>query len=149
MAASWPGRLARDPRVRFLAVGAFNTSFAYVVYAALVLPGVPYLLALLVAHVLSVLVAFVLYRRLVFAVRGRVLGDLWRFWSVYLGALALNVALLPLLVEGAGITPLLAQGLLAGLSAASSWLGHSRFSFRRTTRPTPARPTAAAPEVHR
>jgi putative flippase GtrA len=120
--------------LRFLLVGGFNTAFGYACFVVLHLSlgqQIHYLGSLFLAHVLSVLVAFVLYRTLVFRVRGRLLGDLWRFWSVYLVALSLNAVTLPLLVEGLDLPVILAQALVLGATVAMSFVGHSRFSFRR------------------
>ncbi len=83
------------------------------------------------AHVVSVLVAFVLYRFVVFRVRGHVLSDLWRFETVYLSALAVNFVLLPLLVEIASLPVLLAQALIVFVTSVMSWVGHKHYSFRR------------------
>ena len=138
----WLLRVVRDQRVAFLTVGAINTVVGYLCFAAfLVLLGqglrpVPpsrYLAALLCAHVVSVLIAFVLYRFVVFRVRGHVLSDLWRFETVYLSALAVNFVLLPGLVEIAHLPVLLAQALIVLVTSVMSWVGHKHYSFRRTS----------------
>jgi putative flippase GtrA len=130
--------LVRNQRVAFLIVGAANTVVGYVCFAGfLMLLGQRldrpwgYLATLLCAHVVSVIIAFVLYRRVVFRVRGHVLADLWRFETVYLTALAVNLVLLPVLVELAHLPVLVAQGLIMILTAVMSWLGHKNYSFRR------------------
>jgi putative flippase GtrA len=82
-----------------------------------------------------VLVAFVLYRYAVFRVRGHVLSDLWRFATVYLSSLAVNLVLLPVLVEFAHLPVLLAQALIVFVTAVMNWLGHKHFSFRRSSSP--------------
>ena len=126
--------LRDDQRLRFLATGAFNTGFAFLLFAVLqVTLGrvVGYLVVLLVAHVLGVLEAFVVYRRTVFRVQGNVLQDLLRFESVYLVALAVNAAMLPLLVEIGGLPVLLAQAVIVVVTALLSFFGHRDFSFRR------------------
>jgi putative flippase GtrA len=87
---------------------------------------------LALTHVTSVLFAFAIHRSFVFRVTGRVLLDLWRFESVYLAALGLNAVLLPVLVELGGLPVLVAQAAITCLNVAVSWLGHSRFSFRRS-----------------
>lgn len=123
-----------DPRVRFLMVGAANTAWAYVLFAALQLTVgqvAHYLVVLLLSHVLSVLTAFAMYRRFVFHVRGGILRDLARFWSLNLGLLALNAALLPPLVDLVGLPVLLAQASLVVVTAATSYWGHRSFSFAR------------------
>ena len=134
----WLLRVVRDQRVAFLVVGAINTIVGYAFFAAFLWTvgerwGRPwgYLAALACAHVVSVLVAFVLYRFVVFRVRGHVLSDLWRFETVYLSALAVNFALLPLLVEIAHLPVLLAQALIVFVTSVMSWVGHKHYSFRR------------------
>jgi putative flippase GtrA len=134
----WLLRVIRDQRVVFLVVGAVNTVVGYLFFAAFLWAvgqrwGQPwsYLTALACAHVVSVLVAFVLYRFVVFRVRGHVLADLWRFETVYLLALAVNFALLPLLVEVVNLPVLLAQALIVSVTAVMSFVGHKHYSFRR------------------
>lgn len=138
MAVSRVPRLRGD-HVRFLLVGAYNTGFGYAVFAGLHLlfDDLHYLVVLLIAHVISVLNAFVGYRLVVFKVQGNWLRDLARFWLVYVVSLTFNLIALPLLVETAGLPVLVAQGLIVGVVAVTSWFGHSRFSFRRTAPEAP------------
>jgi putative flippase GtrA len=124
----------RDQGVRYLLVGAWNTLFGYGVFAVLQLTlgdEVHYLILLAIAQVLATLNAFVGYRLLVFKVKGTVLRDLARFSVVYVGAFAVNVVALPLLVELGGIPVLLAQALLVGATVVASFFAHRNFSFRR------------------
>lgn len=126
--------LLHDQRMRFLATGAFNTGFAFLVFAALQLligASVGYLVVLLLAHVIGVVEAFVVYRLTVFKVKGNVLQDLVRFEAVYLVALAVNLALLPLLVELVHLEVLVAQAVIVVVTALLSFFGHREFSFRR------------------
>jgi putative flippase GtrA len=129
----WFLRVVRDQRVAFLIVGAINTVVGFLVFAGfLVLLGqLRYLVALVCSHVVAVLIAFVLYRYVVFRVRGHVLADLWRFETVYLLALAVNLVVLPILVELAHLPVLLAQALIVLVTSVMSWVGHKHFSFRR------------------
>ena len=133
-----PSSLARraveDRRVRFLLAGGLNTAFGFVCFVAYqhtVGTHWGYMWTLALTHVTSVLFAFATHRAFVFRVSGRLLLDLWRFESVYLAALGLNAVLLPLLVELGGAPVLVAQAAITCLNVAVSWLGHSRFSFRR------------------
>jgi putative flippase GtrA len=129
----WFLRVVRDQRVAFLLVGGINTVVGFACFVGfLVLLGKQrYLVALVCAHVVSVLVAFVLYRLAVFRVRGHVLRDLWRFETVYLTALGVNFVLLPVLVEIAHLPVLVAQALIVLVTSVMSWVGHKHFSFRR------------------
>ena len=130
-------RFIRDQRVRFLAVGATNTLVGYLVFSAFTLwvfadVYLGYLLSLAVSYAFGITLAFVLYRRFVFVVHGHVLRDFARFVSVYLVAIGINAASLPLLVEVAGVPPLLAQLIILVLTTLLSFFGHKKFSFRRT-----------------
>lgn len=134
----WLLRVVRDQRVAFLAVGAVNTVVGYACFVVLLftvgkLWAEPwgYLAALACTHVVSVLFAFVLYRFVVFRVRGHVLADLWRFETIYLSALAVNFVLLPVLVEIAHLPVLVAQAVSILATSVISWVGHRHFSFRR------------------
>jgi putative flippase GtrA len=131
----WFPRVVRDQRVAFLIVGGINTVVGFLCFAGfLVLLGKQrYLVALVCAHVVAVLIAFVLYRFAVFRVRGHLLADLWRFETVYLSALAVNFVVLPVLVELAHLPVLLAQALIVLVTSVMSWVGHKHFSFRRPT----------------
>jgi putative flippase GtrA len=129
----WFLRVVRDQRVAFLVVGAVNTAVGFVCFAGfLALLGEQrYMATLLSSHVVAVLIAFVLYRFVVFRVRGHVLADLWRFETVYLSALAVNLVTLPLLVQLGHLPPLLAQALIMVVTSLMSWVGHKKYSFRR------------------
>jgi len=131
------GRLARDQRVRFLAVGATNTVVGYLVFSAFTLwvfadVHLGYLLSLALSYVVGITLAFVLYRRFVFPVHGHLLRDFARFVSVYLVAIGINAAALPLLVEVAQVPPLLAQLMILVVTTLLSFFGHKKFSFRRS-----------------
>lgn len=127
-------RLFRDRRIAFLFVGGINTVVGFGWFALFDITVGQlwgYMVTLLFAHVASVLCAFVLYRRLVFRVRGHVWTDLMRFELVYLTSLGINAVLLPLLVEFAHLEPIIAQALIVFVTTMVSYFGHSLFSFRR------------------
>lgn len=119
--------------VRFLAVGVWNTVFGYVAFAAcwaaVSAAGLPYLAAAAPAHVLAVTNAYLCHRYFVFGGARRVSSSLPRFVLVQLVTFGLSVALLALLVSGAGLHPLLAQVFVLALMAFGSYAAHARFSF--------------------
>ncbi len=128
-------RFVRDQRVAFILVGGTNTvvgALWFIAFQFLIQPIAGYMAVLLCAHVAAVLCAFVLYRNFVFRVRGHVLRDLARFELVNLTALAINAALLPLLVEVVKLPVLLSQLLITAGTMLVSFFGHRGFSFRRT-----------------
>lgn len=126
-------RLIKDRRVAFLAVGGVNTAIGFglfVVFNAL-FGRERYLLTLLCSHIISVIIAFVLYRYLVFKVRGHLLRDAWRFESVYLIALAANAAFLHVGVSWLHQNPVVVQAVVLVVTTTWSYIGHGRFSFHR------------------
>jgi len=134
-------RFVKDQRIAFLMVGGFNTAFGFGAFvAADFLVGRPLdpvigeaaasLVTLVIAHIVGVLMAFVLYRRFVFKVVGHVWRDLARFESVYLLSLGINAVVLPILVTlGAPRIP--AQLAITIATAVISYVAHKYFSFRR------------------
>jgi putative flippase GtrA len=122
---------ARRP-LRFLVAGAANTAFGLSIYP-LLLWSVPafathYLLALGIAQAVSLCFAFATYKLGVFRTRGNLAREFGAFSSFYLFNYAANWAALPLLVELAHIPPVIAQ------LGFSSWVWHSRVTFRETGR---------------
>ncbi|ETW26386.1 MULTISPECIES: GtrA family protein [Mycobacterium] len=134
-------RLFRDQRVAFLVVGGINTVIGFAIFIACsVIVGqfidhrygkvLGSMVTVVLTHVLALLSAFVMHRRFVFRVRGHVLRDLMRFWSVYLTAGAINLLALPLLVK-LGMNRIPAQALIIATLTVLSYFGHRHFSFRR------------------
>jgi putative flippase GtrA len=135
-------RLINDQRVAFLVVGGINTVVGFAIFIAASksvghvvdrrfgeIAGA--LVTGCIAHVRSVLFAFVMHRRFVFRVRGHVLRDLVRFWSVYLIAGGINLVALPVLVE-LGLDRILAGAIVLTSTTLLSYFGHRHFSFRRS-----------------
>jgi putative flippase GtrA len=128
-------RLLKDERVRFVIAGGINTLVGYSLFALLQfaighLTG--YIATLLISHVLASIVAFNLYRHFVFSVTGNSVVDFLRFQTVYILPLAINLAVLPVLVELLHWNVYLAQAIVVIVSTTISYLGHKFFSFRRT-----------------
>ena len=120
--------------IRYLLVGIWNTVFGYGLFALLQLSVghvISYMAVLIIAQVVSTLLAFVLYRYFVFKVHGHFWQDLARFSVVYAGAFAVNLVLLPVMVSGFGWNVLLSQALIVGGTIIASFFAHRNFSFRR------------------
>jgi len=120
-----------DPRaaswhlpLRFGIVGVLNTAFGYVVFAALMLAGVPSAVALILSTVISIAFNFQTSRRLVFRANSH-----WvRFLLVYAVVLAIDWTILRL-AHTHGISELTAQLVLALPLAALSFFGQRLFVF--------------------
>lgn len=120
--------------LRYVAVAAFNTLVGISIYPVL-LWSVPhfrehYMLALGIAQIICLIVAFSTYKLGVFRTRGRVWREIRDFLSFYALNYALNWALLPVLVEVGGIEPVIAQTLFIIVLMIGSYFWHSRITFR-------------------
>lgn len=134
-------RLIKDQRILFLLVGGANTAFSTALFAGLVLllgPDVPSVASLGIAWVVSLVLVFFVYRRLVFRVSGNGWRDFLRFTSVNVGSLLLNMGALALLADVLGLPAIPTQIAITLLVVIFNYVGHKFFSFRR--RPEP--PTA-------
>jgi putative flippase GtrA len=117
--------------VRFGLVGGFNAATYFGGYTALVLVGVPYLLAAFVAFVASASLGYWLHEHWTFkgatpTVRG------WVSWLAAQGtATVLNLGLLALLVDGFGLDSILAQAVLMPVTPIATYFVGRRWVFSR------------------
>ena len=128
--------------VRFVIVGGWNTVFGYGLFAAanyLLVDRLPhaYMLAIVIANIIAISVAYVSHKLVTFRTRGNVLREYLRFYAVYGVTALINLALLPPAVALVGVllsrprhVPYVAQAALLPLNVALSYIGHKRFSFR-------------------
>jgi len=127
--------------LRYLAVGACNTVFGYGCFALFTLLLSPifsygYVLASLLANLLSISFAFLGYKWFVFKTRGNYLKEWIRCVGVYAGSMILSAAALPFVV---GIVrrqpghehsaPYIAGAVVLVFSIVFSFFGHRHVSF--------------------
>ncbi|MFE9582999.1 GtrA family protein [Nocardia sp. NPDC006044] len=127
-------RLVQRQEVAFAAVGGFNTALGIgltIVWLAVLGDNVPPSVAVAAAYAVSIVVAFVLHRTLVFRVRGHLVRDFVRFVAVNSGGLLLNMALLELAVSVWHFPDKPAAVVVMALVAVASYFGHRHISFRR------------------
>lgn len=127
-------RIIKDQRILFLLVGGANTAFSTALFAGLVLafgPEVPSAVSLGLAWLISLVLVFFVYRKLVFRVYGQGLRDFFRFASVNAGSLLLNAAALTILSDIAGLHPIPTQIAITAVVVVVNYFGHKYFSFRR------------------
>jgi len=135
LAVSAAGAWRTDHRLRFLAVGAWNTGSGDGCYALLFLIAgrhLHYLWIQLIAHVVSVAQAFVLHRRVTFRSTAPWLPEFLRFNASYLGSLAGGLLAQWALVGGLGLHPLLGAAIVTWVTVALSYGLHRHFSFAAT-----------------
>jgi putative flippase GtrA len=118
--------------VRFGFVGGVGFLVNLVVYTLLVHPvGADYRVASIGAWLVAVLNNFVLNRHWTFDARGgRAHAQAVRFFLVSLLAEAFSLALLTLLVQGAGMAKVPAQAVAVAASMPLNFLGNKLWSFR-------------------
>jgi putative flippase GtrA len=130
---------------RYLLVGLGNTLLGYSAFAAFTwllqpaLPNVYYrvMVAQATASFLTITIAFLAYKWLVFKTRGNYLREWLKCFAVYGSNNLLNLALLPILVVFIRRVsyferqaPFIAGALLIGFGVVYNFLGHKNFSFK-------------------
>ena len=124
-------------KFRFLIVGGVNTLLGYGLFSAFEYfwgHTIGLLGSLYLAHICVSTLAFWLYRRHVYKVRGHVIKDFVRFQGVYAFSFAANTVALPLLVSVFHWNVYLSQALIIVMVTVTSYIGHKYFSFRRGTK---------------
>lgn len=129
--------------LRYLLVGGFNTVFGYAVFALCNwltrgLGSYNYMLAWLVANIISISVAFLGYKWFVFRTKGNYLVEYARCFGVYSSSMIISftgltilVAILRRSLHRPEEAPYIAAALMAIVTVIISFVGHSRFSFKQ------------------
>jgi len=121
-------------QVRYLLAGGWNSLFGYGMGVSLFY-GLSHHLHIVVIGILSnvfaITMSFVTYKIFVFKTKGNWLHEYIRSCMVYAGIALISVVLLWLLVDGMHLQIWLAQGIVIVATVAISFIGHSRFTFRK------------------
>lgn len=131
---------------RFIVAGVINTAFGLAIYPALLwlFPVFHdhYMVALAIAQFTGILFAFFNYKRSVFKTdtTSNVASEFGKFSSFYLINYAANWVALPLLVELAGISPIVAQTGFSLIIMICSYFWHSRITFKVPDKPSGDQP---------
>jgi putative flippase GtrA len=138
--------------LRYLAVGACNTLFGYGCFALFTMALTPllaygYIVASLLANLLSITFAFLGYKWFVFKTEGNYLKEWTRCLAVYSASMFLSAAALPFVVaiirhqgRSARNAPYIAGAIVLAFSIVFSFFGHRRISFAQTKRATQLAP---------
>jgi putative flippase GtrA len=141
MATSVPSKPRSPQLLRYLAVGACNTLFGYGCFALFTMLLSPlmaygYVLASVLANLLSITFAFLGYKWIVFKTEGNYLKEWVRCLGVYATSMVLSAAALPFVVGAVRrqtgrdhSAPYIAGAIVLVLSVSFSFIGHRRFSF--------------------
>jgi len=124
--------------MRYLMAGGFNTLVGYSI-------GVGLYKALgsnlnifwigVISNILSITVSFLSYKILVFKTKGMWLTEYMKSYIVYGGIAVIGIFCLWVFVDKMKISIWLAQALVIGMTVIISYVGHSRFTFRRRGTP--------------
>ncbi len=130
-------RLIGARQVRFLLVGGVNTVMGLSIYPSLlfIFPYFQknYMSALFLAQGICLIVAYILYKTIVFRSRANIVREFARFSSFYMTIYLVNALILPLMVEGLLVKPMIAQTGFTLLTILGSYLWHSRVTFTRVS----------------
>ncbi|MER5422734.1 GtrA family protein [Streptosporangium roseum] len=121
-------------RITYLLAGAMTAVVYYALLGLALLMAkneVPYLFLLVVSHLVTVVIVYPWYRRVVF----RASGEPWltgylRFYAVGVGFLAVSVVGVPILVEFVDMSIMVAQGVIIVASPPLSYAINKRWTFR-------------------
>lgn len=122
-------------KARYIVIGALNTAVGYGigVIGYLLLESRVSLIGIgIICNIVAITFSFVTYKCWVFQTKGQWLTEYARCYLVYGGTAVLGVGLLWLLVGKLTISIWFAQGLIIIITIIVSYLGHNRFTFRRT-----------------
>ena len=124
----WKG----NERLRFLAIGAYNTFFGIACFWLLqeFIPSLHYLISLILVSELSVINAFAGHRYVVFKSQSRMLPELGRFHLVYASSMLLGMATTIALVELLRFRPTWANVVSVIATVIISYIAHKKFTFR-------------------
>ncbi len=120
--------------IRYLIAGGYNTVFGFAVFTGLFIlleSDLHYLGIAIITQIISITNSYIVYRVFVFKSRGKIINEYFRIYIVYGISFILGIALLTLLVEFAGLHPVLAQFFVIIITVIVSYIGNRRFTFNQ------------------
>src|SRR5205085_802416 len=126
--------LRNDPHARqfakFVIVGLMTTLINFTVYGLLLLAGIHYLRAAVIAFAIATLNSYTFNRRWTFRAGAHRTERLVKFTAVQLVGLTINLLLLFWLVENFALNKFLAQVLANSLVVVTGFVGNKFWTFR-------------------
>jgi putative flippase GtrA len=119
-------------KIRYIAVGAWNTVFSYAAFIFLYYltnSWLHYMAILVLSQIVGLTNAYVTYKFIVFKTKGNIVREYLRFYVVYGTTFIVNLILIGIFVELLGINPVVSQGIIAIVVVTIAYFGHSHFSF--------------------
>jgi len=126
--------LLNREKIRYLLVGGFNTLVGYFIGIAIYKAlgnDLGIIWVGILSNMITITVSFLSYKILVFKTKGMWLTEYMKSYMIYGGIAVISILFLWLFVEKMNISIWLSQALVIGVTVIISYLGHSRFTFRR------------------
>jgi putative flippase GtrA len=95
---------------------------------------VAYMLAAVLSNILAIINAYIFHKFVTFRSPSRgiaIVPEFLRFFPMYLFSFCLGLVLLPVFVELFHLDPKISAALLIPITTIISYIGHSKFSFKR------------------
>ena len=121
-------------KIRFILVGTHNTIVSYLLFALFWLMIRNYHIAVSLQWAITINISILTMRHFAFQAKGNFWQDYIRGWEVYIFMFLFNWSSLFVLIEWAGLHPLLAQGIYQPIGAITTYCLLKYFSFRRKRR---------------
>ena len=124
----------QNQRIRYLLAGGWNTIFGYGLGVGLYLwlsPWFHVTVIGLVAGIFAISMSFLTYKVFVFKTEGNWLREYARSYVVYGGSTLISTGLLWFFVDQVHLPIWVAQALAIVVTVIISYLGHSRYTFKR------------------
>ena len=121
-------------KIRYLLAGGWNTAFGYSIstgFYYLFSKQVHIIVLLIVANILAISMAFLTYKLFVFKTRGNWWREYIRSYLVYGTTASIGIVMLWLMGDFAAIPFWIAQGGVIMITVIFSYIGHSRFTFKK------------------
>ena len=125
-------RMYAREEFRYVIVGAWNTTFVFAAFAALiafVVPPLTHLEALVIASLIGICQSYATQRKFVWRSNAEIKREFRRFISVSVFQLAANYLLLWIFVDFFGYTVLLTQFFITGLLVTFSYFALKHWTF--------------------
>jgi len=126
--------LLNREKIRYLLEGGFNTLVGYFIGIAIYKAlgnDLGIIWVGILSNMITITVSFLSYKILVFKTKGMWLTEYMKSYMIYGGIAVISILFLWLFVEKMNISIWLSQALVIGVTVIISYLGHSRFTFRR------------------
>ena len=131
---AWKTYVLSREKIRYLLAGGFNTLVGYSIgvglYKALE-SNLSIVWIGVISNIVSITASFLSYKTLVFKTKGMWLAEYMKSYIVYGGIAIIGIFFLWVFVDKMKMSIWLAQALVLGLTVIFSYLGNSRFTFRR------------------